>query len=59
MTEKGPAEAGPKAIVARREHDEGDVAPVGSLFDALARVLTGQSRHDEVEQNTVHRLNRE
>ncbi len=46
-------------IVARREHDEGDVAPFGSLFDALARVLAGQSRHDEVEQNAVHRLSRE
>ena len=36
-------------IVARREHDDGDVAPFDPLLDAPARLLAGQSRHDEIE----------
>ena len=47
------------SIVVRREHDEGNVAPLSSLLDALAGFLARKPRHDEVEQNTVYRFSRE
>src|SRR5690606_11749501 len=46
-------------IVAGREHDQGDVAPLGGLLDGAARVLAREAGHDQVEEDAVDPLSRQ